>query len=530
MRGGRRAMLVSDKCEVVNTYSQSLGTGSPQIPSPSPDLNCPLKPSSFCPLAGAHVCAMLLWERLKAAARLPPALGPLPPPGSNALGDGTPAPPGGGAGATAMADTRQPYCFVGLSGVYDIGEHYRHEQSRGVAAISCMRAANGGTSNFPHMSPARLFAGLAEEREERRGGETGAGEAAGELGRGGRRKRGTGGDGGAGSALKLGAEEEVAARGAETAGERSSAGATAGPAAAAISGEQNPAGVPTAGMPADGRVAEEAPAAQEGPGGVVEIRVDSSTIIISSSSPAGQEANARAAAAAAAGAGLTARLLGEASWAQAAMRANREPTTVQLPNMRVGNKRQAAALSGGGGCSGQVEASEQLNELDAFGNNSLPPFSQAPSKTHPHPHSDQHQCEEQPHLSHLAEAEACKESGGGGAPSVGPDGRAGARAAHEEGRGGSANEDEAESPPVCPCVLLCSPEDVVVPPLTSILLRNALTRLGCSAKVVAYDSLTHGDFVCLTAGKAPAQLEPYLSDLMGLLTERLPLQALDWRD
>jgi hypothetical protein len=57
----------------------------------------------------------------------------------------------------------QPRTFVGLAGVYDIAEHLKFEQWRGVAALSCMTPANGGPEAFGKVSAVRLFENLAQE-------------------------------------------------------------------------------------------------------------------------------------------------------------------------------------------------------------------------------------------------------------------------------------------------------------------------------------------------------------------------------
>eukprot|EP00850_Spirogloea_muscicola_P005946 SM000028S10040 [mRNA] locus=s28:61580:64225:+ [translate_table: standard] len=95
--------------------------------------------------SGAHICAMLLWQRCSrglAADRDAGALSAC-------------------ASASASLDARQPNRFVGLSGVYNIAEHLMHERKRGVASISCMTPATGGEPNFAAMSPSLLFQSLA---------------------------------------------------------------------------------------------------------------------------------------------------------------------------------------------------------------------------------------------------------------------------------------------------------------------------------------------------------------------------------
>ena len=97
--------------------------------------------------AGAHICAMLLWER--AMCRLLRDW-PLGAPSSSTLMD------------ACGGDIRQPFCFIGLSGVYDIVEHYQFESARGVNYISCMRPANGGVLGFPSKSPVLLYRAFAK--------------------------------------------------------------------------------------------------------------------------------------------------------------------------------------------------------------------------------------------------------------------------------------------------------------------------------------------------------------------------------
>jgi len=55
------------------------------------------------------------------------------------------------------ADSRMPRKFVGIAGVYDIGYHYKYEDSRGVAIVSTMARAMNGAENFDACSPARLM-------------------------------------------------------------------------------------------------------------------------------------------------------------------------------------------------------------------------------------------------------------------------------------------------------------------------------------------------------------------------------------
>ncbi|KAL2612739.1 hypothetical protein R1flu_024431 [Riccia fluitans] len=80
--------------------------------------------------SGAHLCGMVFYERVT----------------RNLHGQ--------------AGDKRHPKCYIGLSGVYNIGEHYKYEIGRGVASISCMNPANGGPGNFASMSPEILFSTL----------------------------------------------------------------------------------------------------------------------------------------------------------------------------------------------------------------------------------------------------------------------------------------------------------------------------------------------------------------------------------
>ncbi len=68
-------------------------------------------------------------------------------------------------GARAPRDARQPRRFVGLAGVYDIGKHWRHEEARGVEALSMMTRAMGGFEHFAALSPTCLLKHLAAQLE-----------------------------------------------------------------------------------------------------------------------------------------------------------------------------------------------------------------------------------------------------------------------------------------------------------------------------------------------------------------------------
>lgn len=56
---------------------------------------------------------------------------------------------------------------AGLSGVYNITEHYEHEKTRAVEYISAMHKAMGGVENFEYYSPTARFRKLKKEQLER---------------------------------------------------------------------------------------------------------------------------------------------------------------------------------------------------------------------------------------------------------------------------------------------------------------------------------------------------------------------------
>jgi len=60
---------------------------------------------------------------------------------------------------------RIPHGFLGLAGVYNIGEHFKYEVLRGVGAVSCMRPANGWEAQFDSMSPSLLFESLLLQKD-----------------------------------------------------------------------------------------------------------------------------------------------------------------------------------------------------------------------------------------------------------------------------------------------------------------------------------------------------------------------------
>lgn len=59
------------------------------------------------------------------------------------------------------------HACAGLSGVYDIMEHYEHEKTRGVEYISAMHKAMDGIKNFESYSPTARIRKLNKEQLER---------------------------------------------------------------------------------------------------------------------------------------------------------------------------------------------------------------------------------------------------------------------------------------------------------------------------------------------------------------------------
>ncbi|XP_034398483.1 probable isoprenylcysteine alpha-carbonyl methylesterase ICMEL2 isoform X1 [Cyclopterus lumpus] len=56
---------------------------------------------------------------------------------------------------------------IGLSGVYDIMDHYEHEQKRAVEYVSTMHKAMNGVENFPYYSPTHSLKQLSREKLDR---------------------------------------------------------------------------------------------------------------------------------------------------------------------------------------------------------------------------------------------------------------------------------------------------------------------------------------------------------------------------
>ncbi|CAM6084921.1 unnamed protein product [Calypogeia fissa] len=87
--------------------------------------------------SGAHLCAMLHWERAKRNLSFKK-----------------------GFSSEVLEDKKGPRAYLGLSGVYNINTHYEYEQGRGVATLSCMKPAMNGPKGFSAMSPELLFGSL----------------------------------------------------------------------------------------------------------------------------------------------------------------------------------------------------------------------------------------------------------------------------------------------------------------------------------------------------------------------------------
>lgn len=65
--------------------------------------------------------------------------------------------------------SKQVYSFVifsliGLSGVYNIMDHYEHEQKRAVEYVSTMHKAMNGMENFPYYSPTHSLQQLSQDK------------------------------------------------------------------------------------------------------------------------------------------------------------------------------------------------------------------------------------------------------------------------------------------------------------------------------------------------------------------------------
>ncbi|CAN9512996.1 unnamed protein product [Ophioblennius macclurei] len=56
---------------------------------------------------------------------------------------------------------------IGLSGVYNIMDHYVHEQKRAVEYVSTMHKAMNGVENFPYYSPTHLLEKLSQDKLSR---------------------------------------------------------------------------------------------------------------------------------------------------------------------------------------------------------------------------------------------------------------------------------------------------------------------------------------------------------------------------
>lgn len=57
--------------------------------------------------------------------------------------------------------------LIGLSGVYNIVDHYEHEQMRAVEYVSTMHKAMNGVHNFPYYSPEHILNTFSQDQLER---------------------------------------------------------------------------------------------------------------------------------------------------------------------------------------------------------------------------------------------------------------------------------------------------------------------------------------------------------------------------
>lgn len=57
--------------------------------------------------------------------------------------------------------------WTGLSGVYDINDHYEHEQKRAVEYVSTMHKAMNGVENFAYYSPTHSVKQLCQDKLSR---------------------------------------------------------------------------------------------------------------------------------------------------------------------------------------------------------------------------------------------------------------------------------------------------------------------------------------------------------------------------
>lgn len=56
---------------------------------------------------------------------------------------------------------------IGLSGVYNVMDHYKHEKMRAVEYVSTMHKAMGGVENFDYYSPTSLLKKFNEDQLKR---------------------------------------------------------------------------------------------------------------------------------------------------------------------------------------------------------------------------------------------------------------------------------------------------------------------------------------------------------------------------
>jgi len=106
--------------------------------------------------AGAQLCAMALLHRASTSTEDSKHV-------HNVLGKG---------GSDGRNDSRMPWQFVGMAGVYNIAAHFEYEAARGVHELSTMARAVGGPEGFDGNSPT-VIVKAALEREGRAGSSRG---------------------------------------------------------------------------------------------------------------------------------------------------------------------------------------------------------------------------------------------------------------------------------------------------------------------------------------------------------------------
>ena len=63
-----------------------------------------------------------------------------------------------------MSQLTSHVSWTGLSGVYNIMDHYEHEQMRAIEYVSTMHKAMNGVENFPYYSPTHLLKEFSQDK------------------------------------------------------------------------------------------------------------------------------------------------------------------------------------------------------------------------------------------------------------------------------------------------------------------------------------------------------------------------------